>query len=73
MALTNRNARASTLGLILPFLRVLPAPDVGAETQLDRQQVGFGYAGIEADEPAAVSADPYELQRNYQYILDGEV
>lgn len=41
----SREKRASAIGLMRPWMLVLPAPD-GTISQADRQQVDFSYSGI---------------------------
>lgn len=56
MAVDTRNKRFSLLGLAVPILLVLPAPDA-AINQADRQQLAYCYAGIAADSPVVVEND----------------
>jgi hypothetical protein len=43
MALTTRDNRAAAVVTLLPFGRIFPNPDVGAEDAPDRQQTALSY------------------------------
>ncbi len=49
-----RDKRASSIGMLLPFLAVLPLADGAALSQGDRQHTAYTYRGIDA---GAVAAD----------------
>jgi hypothetical protein len=51
MPVDSRDKRSSALMLALPWRGMLPAPDVGAEDQGDRQHVALMYRGILASAP----------------------
>lgn len=45
--------RSSSMGMVLPFLAILPIPDGLALNQGDRQQTAYSYRGIVAHTPSS--------------------
>lgn len=55
MAVDNRSKRASSVGILLPFVLAPPLPD-GTIAQADRQHIAWSYSGILATAAATIEA-----------------
>jgi hypothetical protein len=67
MALDTRDKRASSIGLGLAALLVLPAP--GTLDQPDRQHVAFSYRGVAASTPITGAAAVIALSGSYDRTI----
>lgn len=69
MAVDDRDKRASAIGIGQPTVPILPNPDADDESQADRQQLAYAYAGIlaglpqDTDEVADAWAGPWRPAR----------